>query len=58
MHTLNDFINSDWLDEGVLSEKYVNAKPFPHIVMKNFIKYYYIFNSFILYYYYLYLIFF
>ena len=38
MHTLNDFINSDWLDEGVLSEKYVNAKPFPHIVMKNFIK--------------------
>jgi len=38
MHTLNDFINSDWLDEGALSEKYINAKPFPHIVMKNFIK--------------------
>jgi|TARA_B110000483_G_C17725254_1_gene362517 hypothetical protein len=38
MHTLNDFINSDWLDEEALSEKYINAKPFPHIVMKNFIK--------------------
>ena len=38
MLTLEEFIDDQWLNTSLLSEQYSNAKPFPHIVMKSFIK--------------------
>jgi hypothetical protein len=35
---LEDILNKEWLDPKSLRKSYRNATPFPHIVMKNFIK--------------------
>jgi len=35
---LDDIINTQWLDAKSLQTQYLNAKPYPHIVMHDFIK--------------------